>query len=671
MPQMKEELHHGALILLDGLDEVPDADDRREQIKHAVLKFAATFGHCRYLVTSRTYAYQRQDWKLPGFAEVQLLPFTQAQIGRFVGAWYGHMVQLLKLDEASALDRAEALKRDIAGNERLRELAERPLLLTLMAQLQTLNAGSLPQRREELYRKTVELLLDTWEGMKVHVRPDGSKQVEPSLSQWLKADRDDIRRQLNRLAFEVHRDQPQRTGTADIPQALLIDALLRASSRRTDVDVGQLARYLSERAGLLAPHGERMVQFPHRSFQEYLAACHLTDDDFPDRIATLARSDANRWREVALLAGAKAALGTSINVWALAETLCPAVVQPGADEPDHWGALLAGRVLLDSADLRQVAPRDGPKLARIRDAQLAVLRGTRLPAVERALAGRTLAALGDPRPEVMTLDGMQFCLVPPGPFTMGSNDGASDEKPEHTLNLPDAYLIGRYPVTVAQWREHLAASGKDAAASPAARGRDNDPVTRVSWHEAVAFCAALNRRWQGRLPPGYVVALPSEPEWEKAARGGARVPAALAWLGLADLGRALGSAGASKANPSPRREYPWGEDFDFDKANASMGIGQTSAVGGFAGGASPYGCEEIAGNVLEWTRSLYEDYPYPADAENREPQKPAKGKSLVVRGGSWFNHRDHARCGYRLWLVPDSRVSGLGFRLVLRSAPVP
>ena len=584
---------------------------------------------------------------------------------------------MLKLDEASARDRAEALKRDIAGNERLRELAERPLLLTLMAQLQTQNAGSLPQRREELYRKTVELLLDTWEGMKVQVGPDGSKQVEPSLSQWLKADREDIRRQLNRLAFEAHRDQPQRTGTADIPQSLLIDALLRASNR-TDIDVGQLARYLSDRAGLLAPHGERMLQFPHRSFQEYLAACHLTDDDFPDRIATLARSDANRWREVALLAGAKAALGASINVWALAETLCPAAVQLDADEPDHWGALLAGLVLLESADLRQVAPRDAPKLARIRDAQLAVLRGARLPAVERALAGRTLAALGDPRPEVMTLDGMQFCLVPPGPFTMGSDDGNDDEKPEHTLNLPAAYLIGRYPVTVAQWREHLAASGQDAAASRSATGRDNDPVTRVSWHDAVAFCTALNRRWQGRLPPGVVVALPSEPEWEKAARGGARVPAAPVRLGLDDLRSALGSAGASKANPSPRREYPWGEDFDFDKANALMGIGQTSAVGGFVGGASPYGCEEMAGNVWEWTRSLWGKdlfkpefgYPYRLDDRKREDTRVRDDVMRVVRGGSWSALRGGARCGYRDWGEPGSRDHLLGFRLVLRSAAV-
>jgi hypothetical protein len=203
------------------------------------------------------------------------------------------------------------------------------------------------------------MLLTKWETMKVRVCEDGTKEVEPSLAEWLNAGRDDIRRQLNRLAFEAHRDQPQLSGTADIRQETLIRALLDASARRDDLNIGLLERYLRDRAGILAAHGVGMYQFPHRSFQEYLAACHLTDDEFPDKLAEWARGDPNRWREVTLLAAAKAARGSSLSAWALAETLCPASPPDGAAPVvDHWGALLARGVLVECADLAKVAPRD-------------------------------------------------------------------------------------------------------------------------------------------------------------------------------------------------------------------------------------------------------------------------------------------------------------------------
>jgi predicted NACHT family NTPase len=183
-PHLEEALHdRGGLVLLDGLDEVPDALNRRVQLKQAVQDFTATFSKCRFLVTSRTYAYQRQDWKLDGFVEVHLLPFTPGQIHRFVDAWYAHMVQLYRLTEADSRERAEVLKRTVERNERIRELAERPLLLTLIAQLQTEGGGTLPEKREELYDKAVEMLLNKWESMKLRVQEDGTKEIEPSLAE--------------------------------------------------------------------------------------------------------------------------------------------------------------------------------------------------------------------------------------------------------------------------------------------------------------------------------------------------------------------------------------------------------------------------------------------------------------------------------------------------------
>ena len=521
-PHLREELlKRGGLVQFDGLDEVPDAHNRREDIKRAVQDFVATFSQCRILVTSRTYAYQRQEWKLDGFAQVGLMPFTGGQIEVFVDAWYAHMVELDRLRDRDAGDRAEILKRAVQRSRHVRELAERPLLLTLIAKVQTEKGGALPEKREELYDKAVEMLLNEWEGLKVHVREDGSKEIQPSLAEWLNAARDDIRAEMNRLAFGAHRDQALLEGTADIPQGAVIDALLAASRGNADTKLLRLEEFLRDRAGILAAHGVGFYQFPHRSFQEYLAACHLTDDEFPDKLAALARADPNRWREVVLLAAAKAARGSSLNVWALSESLCvrPPPDGDAASTADQWGALLAGRVLVECADLGKVSPRDENKLARVREWQRAIIRHNTLPAIERALAGRSLAVLGDPRPEVMTLDSMHFCLVPPGPFAMGS-DEVDEEKPQHIVDVAYPYFIGRFPVAVAQWREYIKLSGAAAEDEDSLRGRDNDPVTNVSWHEAIRFCGFLSDAWRRALPQGFVVTLPSEAEWEKAARGG-------------------------------------------------------------------------------------------------------------------------------------------------------
>ncbi len=702
-PHLKQTLlERGGLVLLDGLDEVPDADQRRAQINYAVQDFAATFSRCRFLVTSRTYAYQRQDWKLDDFSEVHLLPFTRGQIWSFVEAWYAHMVALDRLTEASARDRAGVLVRTVERNERIRELAERPLLLTLIAQLQTEGGGTLPEKREELYDKAVDLLLTRWETLKVRVRDDGTKEIEPSLAEWLNASRDDIRRQLNRLAFEAHRDQPQLTGTAEIRQETLIAALLKASTRRDDLNVGLLERYLRDRAGILAAHGEGVYQFPHRSFQEYLAACHLTDDEFPDKLAEIARGDPNRWREVTLLAGAKSARGSSLNPWALAETLCPTpphepphpepdqwanlhagrvlgryLRYPGLAPTDQWGGLLAGRVLVECVSVSKVATRDEVKRDRIRDWQVRLIRSAELPASERALAGRSLAVLGDPRPEVMTLDGMEFALVPPGPFTMGDKRGFDQEKPQHSVDLNYPYFIGRYPVTVAQWRALSRRTGEESEKDEPSRGRDNDPVRFISWHDALRFCALSNEAYGPALPRNFTFTLPSEAEWEKAARGGEHIPVARTRITVNRMVDAFeGLPGLMLGTQQIRyRAYPWdGPSFYTDQANLESSIAEPSAVGCYPEGASPYGCEEMSGNVWEWTRSLWgrywkkPEFTYEYDPQDRSREDIEAGDEMlrVVRGGSWDDPLLGARCAFRRGSPPKERSNNQGFRIVVR-----
>jgi formylglycine-generating enzyme required for sulfatase activity len=399
----------------------------------------------------------------------------------------------------------------------------------------------------------------------------------------------------------------------------------------------------------------------------------------------LARRDPQRWREVVRLAAAKAGRGSATNVWLLAETLCPSPVEgdpegtaPPLAAPDAWGALLAGHVLAESADLKSIAKRDESKRDRIRDWQLALLRRQALPAVERALAGRSLDALGDPRPDVTTLAGMQFCYVPAGPFWMG-DDADDDAKPMHQVELP-AYWIARHPVTVAQWREYVTASGQQPGATDRLHRAGNTPAIGISWREALAFCHWLSTRWANHLPLGWQVALPSEAEWEKAARGGLHVPASPC---IATLnGAASAALSHLRENPQPQRDYPWDslekDGWRDDCANVGNEIGATSAIGAYPQGRSPVGCEDLSGNVWEWTRSLWgEDwqtaafaYPYRPDDTAREMLSADDSVLRVVRGGGWDDPRFAARCAYRYGSPPDDRNDLLGFRVVLCCSPV-
>lgn len=702
-PHLHQELlTKGGLILLDGLDEVPEAHRRRTQIREAVEDFAAVFARCRILVTGRTYAYQQQDWRLTNFEVTVLAPFSAGQIRRFVDRWYAHVAELRHLDGRDSQGRAEDLKRAIFDGERLRGLAERPLLLTLMASLHAWRGGSLPEKREELYADAVNLLIDRWESQRVVRDAQGKVAViQPSLAEWLQVDRDRVRGFLNELAFAGHAAHPDLTGTADVAEKELVAGLM-GLSRNPDVRPQRLVEYLSQRAGLLVPRGVGVYTFPHRTFQEYLAACHLTDHDFPDLLAGLARREPGRWREVALLAAAKTTRGTAAAIWMLVDALCfrePDDKQH--DAADSWGALLAGQALLESANLDRVSERNQGKVDRVRRGLLHVMRGLELPALERAGAGRVLAGLGDPRPEVMTVEGMEFCFMPAGPFWMGEG------KEQHLCRAVDQDCwIGRYPVTNAQFQAFVAAGGYGEKsywpeAAEAGFWRDgrfkgnydsdwrgalvdfgapfhlgNHPVVGASWYEALAFVRWLtcHLREAGLLGVGWQIHLPSEAQWEKAARGGLRIPGQPLFAKPVEL-PSFGGDGSIvlQENAMPKRAYPWGEEEDANRANyAKTQISSTSAMGCFSGGSGPYGAEELAGNVWEWTRSLWgrkwdkSDFDYPYDpADGRENLVELNEVRRVFRGGSYrLSNPMFLRCAVRYGFKPDVGNWMNGFRVV-------
>jgi formylglycine-generating enzyme required for sulfatase activity len=666
-PYLKSHLlEQGGLLLLDGLDEVPEASQRRVQIKQAVEDFAASFPKCRILLTSRTYAYQQQAWRLSGFAEAVLSPFDMAQIKQFVDRWYAHIAVLRGLHPGDAAGHAELLKLAIHRSDRLCALAERPLLLTLMASLHAWRGGSLPEKREDLYADMVDLLLDWWESPKVVRDRDHVIVAQPSLREWLRVERDKVRKLLERLAYQAQASQADLVGTADIPEGELLSGLLRLS-RNPDVNPARLIEYLSNRAGLLLPRGVGVYTFPQRTFQEYLAACYLADNDYPDKVAELVRQDPNRWREVALLTAAKVARGSRFAVWALVDALCYKEASDQLSIGDAWGALLAGQAMMENGGLSDVSARNQSKLRRVRTHLVHLLTREILLAPERARAGVVLAHLGDPRPSIgLQEDGLPdiiWCEVPAGPFVVGSNDAdkqAEDyEKPQHQYDIALQYAISRYPVTVAQYeafvqaasyterrywteagwkqKEHFRWEMPEQYGGPF--DLPNHPVAGVSWYEAVAYCRWLTEalRGAGMITGHQEIRLPSEVEWEKAARG------------------------------QHNCTYPWGNASDSERANyGDTGIGTTSAVGCFPSGASPYGVEDMSGNIWEWTCSLFERYPYCSE-DGRENLNAGDEIHRVIRGGAFdVNYRD-VRCSTRLATLPYNRDRTIGFRVVLAS----
>jgi formylglycine-generating enzyme required for sulfatase activity len=706
---IQEKLDKGEMVvLLDGLDEVTTTEQRL-MVKQAIEGFIKRYNGNQFVVTCRILSYQapskkERELRLTELPTFTLARFSEKKIDQFIEAWYGQLAAVRGLKEPE--QKAELLKTAVRQAD-LRRVAENPLLLTVMALVHGYD-GDLPSARALLYDRCVEMLLWRWDQVR-------SEKV-PALKAWLSQVglvEQDLIQLLCEVAYQTHTQGTEGEKVTGISEFTLRTAVEGLGVEPTPAV--QLLQLMKLRAGLLVEQEVGVFSFPHRTFQEYLAGVYLSNQpDFAERADQLASEKWGLWREVIKLAVGRLVynIGQNDAPLALVERLLddePEEGQPPLDPTTYWRKVwLAGELLLEMGVERVSRHKMGKKrLPEVREKLTELVTTSQLTLAERAKAGVVLAEVGDEREEVMKVAGMEFCFVPAGEFWMGENEK------EHPVNIPYPYAIGRLPVSNAQFAEFVQAGGysnptywpeatearfwtpagfKGGIWDDKPRQRQvnfgkpfnlpNHPAVGISWYEALAFSRWLTEQWASQLPAGWVVRLPSEAEWEKMARGGVQIPVQPIWGPVEQLKHWLNQPLQSQKNELVWRPYPWGKEWKPEYNNSGESeIGSTMVSGGLGQVPSPYGCQEVVGQVWEWTQTIYGKwnsekgeiepilYPYVANDGREELARPKHNNWIrVLRGGGWSNDRDVNKCSYRDWNLPHSRGLNLGFR-VLFSPP--
>jgi formylglycine-generating enzyme required for sulfatase activity len=610
----RDKLAGACLLMLDGLDEVPDRIQRKAMARLAE-RAARAHATARVVVTSRPPAYGGET-VIPEFVTVQIGPLEDKAVDTFVQNW----CRALHGDGDKAATHQAELLDAIRSRPEIQEMAVNPVMLTALASLHW-NRTRLPDQRSELYESVLDWLAKAHE-----------EKRTMSAAQCLAL--------MQHLAYTMHADpkgkqvEVTRFDAAEILAPRFRD--VAEEERHAAAD-----RFLEEEeidSGILVSRGNTL-RYWHLTFQEHLAARALASRD-ADRRRLLfdeGRLYLPEWREtVLLLAGILCKQGQERIDGFLGAILDGL----GSDAPLPARARAVGLIGRILQDLQSWNYRIGdPRYQQNLDRMIEIFNAKAVHEIEfqtRLEAAEALGQAGDPR-----LEKDNWVPIDGGTFRMGAKkpdapEAYDDESPVHQVTV-SPFSIGRYPVTVAEYDRFIAAGGYKEKKFWKAGGYGkfeapghwqrqlrypNRPVVEVSWYEAAAYCA-----WaEGRLP--------TEAEWECAARGGRE-----------------------------GTRYPWGnEKPDRSRANYfEGGAHQPTPVGMYPEGATPQHVLDLAGNVWEWTADWFGGY---QEAAATNPKGPKKGTAKAIRGGSYFDVTLFLRAAGRNWNVPDYRNFYIGFRCV-------
>ena len=612
---VQEYLNAGKLFFMfDALNEMPMEGYRERCL--ALRRFmdkGAAQGN-RFLVTCRLLDYCDE---FSGLQRVEVQPLSDKQIRLFLqnelpDEWESLWQTLIRAENCSL---------------ELLEMARNPYLLTIMIDIYQ-EDGSLGGNRAELMRRFLEILLD-W--AKTKCPPD----------QWL--DSNIQYEVLSIIAFEMQ----TRSGFGTVVKTEQVKSIM---PQQVQLDPrwppqpsppGQILKLAANAKIIEMPVDNSTVRFYHQLMQEYFAALQVLKKS-PATMAGLWRWP---WLE------------TEMPLWIRPNTNYEPLPPPpptgweettilavgSASENDNQllrsvreiNPILAGRCLLQIQDRCNPTDREV-----VIDRLLGTISDPEVALRVRISAGELLGSLGDPRTGEMV-------VIPAGKFLMGEG------REQHLLYLSE-FKIGKYPVTNSEYEIFLAADGyknksywTEAGWQEICQKQDkprlwqddrfnkpNQPVIGLSWYACVAYCKWLSQETGG------LIRLPTEAEWEKAARG------------------------------IDGRTYPWGDEFEAVRLNAREGdqkVCTTTPIGIYQSGKSPFGLFDCSGNVWEWCATRWKK-PYPYIAEKKEwDSEYLEGQNLrVLRGGSWNYKAEATRCANRLKFQPYGWTERGGFRVVVQ-----
>jgi len=669
-----------AWLLLDALDEVADFD-HRIAVRQVIEQLAGEFEGNRLVITARVAAYASANTRLDArFHVATVRDLTREQ-------WVPIVERLYSGFETSADVAAERTRRLIARIDdasQLQEMVKTPLMVWTATLIHYADR-ELPEQRAELYNAYVDVLL----GERLHEQESAEAAQSLREERWSMEDR---RLYLTYAAYKSHEWAVEEGGQREKEGALVVvdehdlvrrilapfmEDYLGLARRQANREAQAFVSLMAERSGLLYAHQGGYSFGDHLMVQEFLVASYLADEvrGTPDWLSFLREQVGKSWwREVFLLV-AGYLLRHPRQVKRFLEDELGSL--PGEDDFHAYGLAWAGRALLE------IPPRRVGWYARARDelarrlVRVLWCNPPQTSVAARVEVGDVLGSLGDPR-----FSG-KYCLpefipIPGGRVWMGSDEAEVERLVQETgedwfnLELPrhqvevSGFALARYPTTNtmyacfaeaggyadARWWEDAIADGRwaDGKVKDFSGTRDrraywddehlnnpNQPVVGITWYEAMAYC-----RWlTSVLDDRHVYRLPSEAEWECAARG------------------------------ESGYRYPWGDDWETGRANTKeLGLERTTPVGIFPDGASAGGLLDMAGQVWEWCADWFGEDTYRRRVGHvvKDPAGPKEGKYRVLHGGSWYNDRNSVWCACRNGGNPDRRNDIGGFR-VARGSP--